>query len=103
MAESESSMSKNKSKQTFKEALEEYCKYEINYNAKWMMPREEVRNTRTCILLTNGSFNIIAYMNEKGGKKRVILINKDGVFKVKEDLSGKLAQKPIPQFLNLKN
>jgi hypothetical protein len=54
-----------------------------------MMPKEEVRNTRTCILLTNGLFNIIAYMSEKGAKKRIILINQDGVFRVEEDLSGK--------------
>lgn len=88
VCESESAMTKNKIKTTFKQELERYYSYSLSYSAPWMMPKGEVRNTRTCLLLTNGVFNILAYMSQKGSKKRIIMINHDGVFRLDENLEG---------------
>jgi hypothetical protein len=88
--ETETAMSKNKGNQTFKEALDVFYKYKLSYSSEWMMPKDEVRNTRTCMLLSNSKFNVLAYMSREGDKNRAILISSDGVYRINDHFSGKL-------------
>jgi hypothetical protein len=52
-----------------------------------MMPKEEPYNLNICTLITDGSNHVLAYMGRKGGRSFMILINKEGIFRLK-DLDG---------------
>lgn len=82
------SVEKNTDNLTFRQEIEEFNKSKIDYRNDWMKPAKET-NLSNLLVLVNDKGAILCYLSQTKRHPKVIIIEKDGIFKSSPDLDGK--------------